>query len=96
MGLENPAFIQAIGQFGALTKKDEGEVRALLESCPPPNAVLQKALWWVQNVSDRPKAGGTVGKRITTARLYPLGARYPRGGVCVRYCGNRDTSPRSG
>jgi SEC-C motif len=66
---ENPTCVQAIGQFGALTGKDEGEVRALLERRPPPNAVLQKAISWVQNVSDRPKARGTVGKRITTARL---------------------------
>ena len=67
--VQNPTCVQAIGQFGALTAKDEGEVRALLERRPPPNAVLQKAIWWVQNVSDRPKTKGTVGKRITTARL---------------------------
>lgn len=69
IGVENPTYVQAIGQFGALTEKDEGEVRALLERRPPPNAVLQKAISWVQNVSGRLKAGGTVGKRITTARL---------------------------
>ncbi len=69
IGVENPTYVQAIGQFGALTEKDEGEICALLERRPPPNAVLQKAISWVQNVSDRPKARGTVGKRITTARI---------------------------
>jgi hypothetical protein len=77
LGVENPTFVQAIGQFGALTVKDESEVRALLERRTPPNAVLQKAISWVQSVSDRARARGTIGKRITTARLIRLEPNEP-------------------
>lgn len=65
----NPTIIQAIGTFGALTDADEAELRRMLEQRAPAEAIRQKAASLVQAISDRHKSGGTVGKRLNTARL---------------------------
>ncbi len=68
-GIENPTCVQAIGQFQALTPRDEMKLRKLLEDRKPADAVLQTSIAFIQEVSDRKAAGGTVGKKVTTARL---------------------------
>jgi hypothetical protein len=66
---DNPTLIQAIGQFGALTATDEKELRVLLESRAPAEAIRQKAIHLIQEISDRPQSHGSVGKKINTAQL---------------------------
>ena len=65
----NPTLIQAIGQFGALMPDDEAQLRVMLERRAPTEALRQKAVSLIQDISDRPRARGTVGKKVTTARL---------------------------
>lgn len=65
----NPTMIQVVGQFGAFTNEDESQLRLMLEARAPAEAVRQKAIAIVQDVADRTASSGTVGKRLSTARL---------------------------
>lgn len=67
--VENPTIIQVVGQSGAFTREDESQLRLMLEARAPAEAIRQKAIAIVQDVSDRPACSGTVGKRLSTARL---------------------------
>lgn len=66
---ENPTCIQAIGRFGTLTETDVAELRGMLEARKPAEALRQKAITVIREIADRPSAGGTVGKKISTIRL---------------------------
>lgn len=66
---ENPTMIQAIGQFSALTSEDRASLEQMLETRRPAKAITQKAVALVQDISDRPSSGGTVGKKMNTVRL---------------------------
>jgi hypothetical protein len=69
IGAENPTSVQVIGQFNALTTADEAQLRQLLERRAPGEAIRRKAISLVQEIADRPSARGTVGKKVSTARL---------------------------
>jgi SEC-C motif len=77
---ENPTMIQAIGQFHALTRQDELELRQMIERRAPAEAIRQKAIALVQEISDRPQTSGAVGKKVTTARLQRLDPLVPVAG----------------
>lgn len=66
---ENPTVIQVVGQFGAFTRGDESQLRLMLAQRAPAEGIRQKAIAIVQDLSDRPASSGTVGKRLSTARL---------------------------
>ena len=68
-GIENPTMIQAIGQFGALEKRDETQLREMLKQRLPAEALRSKAVDLIQEISERSKSAGTVGKKINTGRL---------------------------
>jgi len=69
IGAENPTCVQVIGQFNALTTADEAQLRQLLEQRAPGEAIRRKVISLVQDIADRPSACGTVGKKVSTARL---------------------------
>ena len=73
----NQTFIQAIGQFGAITDDDVAELISMLESKKPAEAIRQKAISLIQEISDRHSSGGTVGKKINTARLERINLYSP-------------------
>ncbi len=66
---QNPTVIQVIGQFGAFTPNDESQLRSMLEQRSPAEGVRQKMIAVVQDIADRPVCRGTVGKKVSSARL---------------------------
>lgn len=66
---ENPTCIQAIGQFGALIETDVAELREMLDRRKSSEALLQKAIAVIRKIADRPRANGTVGKKVSTIRI---------------------------
>jgi hypothetical protein len=75
-GLENPTLIQAVGQFSAIFDA-ESNLRKSLEDRRPAIALLEAAIGLIQKVSDCPRVKGTVGKKVTTARLDRLDPGVP-------------------
>jgi hypothetical protein len=76
----NPDLVQAIGQFGALTEADERDLRKMLVDRRPAEAIRQKMIALIREVSDSPQAQGTVGKKINTVRLARAGPLAPISG----------------
>jgi hypothetical protein len=66
---KNPTLMQAIGQFSALRNEDVLPLRQMLEERRSPESIRQAAISLVQSIADRPSSGGTVGKKLNTARL---------------------------
>ncbi len=77
---QNPTMIQAVGQFNTLTYQDENELREMLVQRKSAEAIRQKAISLVQDISIRPKSGATVGKKINTARLDRSNLQYVTAG----------------
>jgi SEC-C motif len=73
----NPTVIQAIGQFQALNHLDEKQIREMLESRAPAEALRQKAISLVKDIAMRHKSGGTVGCKLNTARIDFLDQEIP-------------------
>jgi hypothetical protein len=69
IGAQNPTCVQVIGQFNALTTADEAQLRQLLERRAPGEAIRKTVISLVQDIANRPSARGTVGKKVSTARL---------------------------
>jgi len=67
--IHNPTMIQVVGQFHAVTEDDEKQLREMLVNRSPSEAIRQKVVALIQEISDRPRSAGTVGKKINTARL---------------------------
>jgi len=65
----NPTLIQRIGQYTAMREEDERALRELLVQRRSAETIRQAAIQLIRRVSDRPSSGGTVGKKINTARL---------------------------
>jgi hypothetical protein len=59
------ASVQRIGSWRAMTPNDIAQLRALLESRKPEQAIAGKAVELVREMADRPAAQGTIGKQIS-------------------------------
>jgi len=66
---ENPTLIQRVGAYSAMTATDEAELRFLLQERKPANAIRSKAVSIVDSIAGRHRAGGTVGRRLSFARI---------------------------
>lgn len=77
---QNPTLLQAAGAFNALTDADEQELRLLVERRAPSHAIEDKMAAIVAEISDRHRAGGTVGKRLNIGCLYFLTPHTPHVG----------------
>jgi len=67
---EEITFVQRIGNWQAMQKSDEEELRHLLQFRKPLNAVRDKAVSIIKRMSDRPAARGTIGKWVSSIVLY--------------------------
>lgn len=65
------SFVQRIGCWQAMTNDDEQVLREFLLSRKPRDAVMNKAVEVVSQMADRPAAGGTIGKQISSVCLTP-------------------------
>lgn len=65
------SFVQRIGCWQAMTNDDERVLRELLLEGRPREAVMNKAVEVVRQMADRPAAGGTIGKQISSVCLIP-------------------------
>lgn len=66
---ENPTYIKAIGQHKFIDTPIKLELQNMLQDRLPAEVIRQKAISLIQKMSNDGKTGGTVGKRINTARL---------------------------
>lgn len=77
---DNPVVMQVVGQFKALTDQDVSQLSGMLERRAPAEALRQKAIALIQEISDRPASQGTVGKKLNTSRLLYSGPTGPISG----------------
>ena len=77
---ENPTLIRAIGQCGALMDEDNHVLMGMLKRRAPAEAIRQRTITLIQEISERPQSGGTVGKKVNTARLRYTDPRWPVSG----------------
>jgi hypothetical protein len=66
---ERATLVQRIGAWRAMVADDELELRTLLEHGKPVRAVVGKAVEVVRRMAERPAAGGTIGKQVSTIHL---------------------------
>jgi hypothetical protein len=59
-------FIQRVGNYRAMTQKDETLLRSFLSTHKPSKAIVKKAVLMVQEMADRPNAQNTIGKQISS------------------------------
>jgi hypothetical protein len=76
----NPTLVQAIGQFNAMNSRDENQVREMLQSRVPAEALRLKAINLVQDIAMRHKSGGTVGCKLNTACIDFINPQIPHSG----------------
>jgi hypothetical protein len=83
-GVLDPAFIQRVGSWPAMTRDDEFALRELLETRKPAEAIIGKAVELVRQMADRPAANNTIGKQLSVLRI----PRSPEQGVLDGYYSN--------
>lgn len=66
---EELSLVQRIGTWPAMFTADEVSLRALLIERKPASAIVDKAVHIVRNMADRPQAGGTIGKQLSSIIL---------------------------
>lgn len=66
---ENFTFIQRIGAWPAMFTRDEISLRVLLSERKPAKAIVDKTVQIIRNMADRPQAGGTIGKQLSSVIL---------------------------
>jgi hypothetical protein len=66
---ENSTFIQRIGVWPAMFTNDETSLRILLSERKPAKAIVDKTVEIIRNMADRPQAGGTIGKQLSSVIL---------------------------
>ncbi|MFC2024478.1 YecA family protein [Chloroflexota bacterium] len=66
---ENFTFIQRVGVWQAMSTSDEISLRALLSEHKPAKAIVDKAVQIIRDLADRPQAGGTIGKQLSSVIL---------------------------
>ena len=66
---DNFTFIQRIGAWQAMFMNDEVSLRALLSKRKPAKAIVDKAVQIIRDMADRPQAGGTIGKQLSSIIL---------------------------
>ena len=62
-------IVQRIGTWQAMTSEDESELRQMLREFKPFLAIADKAVSIIRKMSDRPKAGGRIGKHLSVVVL---------------------------
>ena len=74
-GSANPTLIQRIGAWQAMKDEDELPLRALLEADPPPPTLVGAGVGYIRSIADRPAAGGTIGKSVSSIVISRDGAQ---------------------
>jgi hypothetical protein len=64
-----PTLVQRVGNWHAMTRNDEGALRALLKDRKPSSAIVGKAVALIRQMADRPAAGGNVGKQLSVIQI---------------------------
>jgi hypothetical protein len=62
-------LVQCVGNWRATSKNDEATLRNLLKIRKPSKAIIGKAIKVMREIADRPAAGGTIGKQLTTIKI---------------------------
>ncbi len=61
-----PTLVQRVGNWPVMEDSDEAELRQMLLQRKPARAIVGKGVDLVRHMADRPAAGGTIGKQLTS------------------------------
>ena len=66
---DHVSFIQRIGAWRAMTRKDDDEIRTMLKERKPYKAIISKAISIMHKMADRPEAREAIGKQLSWIRI---------------------------